>query len=270
MKLRIVTRILLFVLTITLFTTFVFAAAGKQAPSIATRTLDGGTFTNASLRGRITLLQIWATWCPYCRRDQAAVDRLERMYSSEGLQVLAIDTGESETKVRNYLRENPRSCRIALDEDKSTSASFGSHGLPYYVLIDEAGKILGTQNGSGGEESLQELLSRAGLSNGPGRSRRANQEQTAPGKARVIEAPRVEREIPPRPNPKTIFVLATGVRLELAAYKIEAGVLHTTVDGQQRSIPLSTLNMNATTAANRERGIELKLPASRSEVLLSF
>lgn len=270
MKLSPVARLLLCALAIATLSTFVCAANGQQVPSFSARTLDGETFTNRSVRGQVTLLQFWATWCSYCRRDQAAVDRIERMYSGEGLLVLAIDTGESEATVRNYLRSNPRSCRIALDEDKSMSARFGPHGVPYYVLLDEAGNIIGTQNGSGGEESLQSLLRRAGLSTGP-RSRHANQDQTStPGRAMVIETPRAERSMPPRPTPKTVFVLATGERLELATYKIEAGVVHATIDGKQRDIPLNTLNMNATMSANRERGVDLKIPANRSEVFLAF
>ena len=113
-------------------------------------------------------------------------------------------------------------------------------------------------------------MKHAGLSPGSGGSRRTGQEQSVPEKALVIEAAGAEQAMPVRPNPKTIFILANGERLESEHYTIEAGVLRVTVDGQQRTMPLSALNMNATKSANHERGNDLKLPASRGEVLLAF
>jgi hypothetical protein len=156
------------------------------------------------------------------------------------------------------------------DPDKSTSKTYGSHGFPFYVLLDRSGNILDTQNGSGGEASLLALLKHAGLSPGSGGSLRAGQEQSVPDKALVIESPGAEQAAPVRPNPKTMFILANGERLESEHYTIEAGVLHVTVDGQPRTMPLSALNMNATKSVNHERGNDLKIPASRSEVLLAF
>jgi hypothetical protein len=65
-------------------------------------------------------------------------------------------------------------------------------------------------------------------------------------------------------------VLSSGERIDLERYAIESGVLHVTVNGQARDIPLSALDMKATIAENRQRGIELKIPGNRSEVLLAF
>jgi thiol-disulfide isomerase/thioredoxin len=183
------------VLAIATLSTFVCGQNGHPAPPFTARTLDGETLTNASLRGRIVLLQFWATWCPYCRKDQPILDRLERTFAGEGLTVLTFDVGESESTVRSYLRQNPRACRVALDPDKSASKAYGSHGVPFYVLLDRSGNILDTQNGSGGEASLLDLLKHAGLSPGSGGQRRAAQEQSVPEKSLVIEAPGAEQDM---------------------------------------------------------------------------
>jgi thiol-disulfide isomerase/thioredoxin len=267
---KFINRLLLCVLVIAILSTFVCAETGLPAPPFTARTLDGETLTNASLRGHIVLLQFWATWCPYCRQDQPIVDRLERMFAPDGLTVLTFDSGESESTVRSYLRENPRAARVALDPDKRASKAYGSHGVPFYVLLDKSGNILDTQNGSGGEASLLDLLKSAGLSPATSGSRRTAQQQSVPDKPLIIEAQGAEQAMPVTPNPKTIFILANGERLESERYTIGAGVLHATVDGKQRTMPLSALNMNATKSANRQRGIDLKIPASRSEVLLAF
>jgi hypothetical protein len=73
---------------------------------------------------------------------------------------------------------------IVQDGDRSLAKQFGAHGIPYYILLDEAGDIVATQNGSGGEASLRNLLSRAGLR--PGVKHRAGQE-SASSKVLAIE-----------------------------------------------------------------------------------
>lgn len=69
------------------------------------------------------------------------------------------------------------------------------------------------------------------------------------------------------PKVATVFVLSDGQRVETHDYILTAESVRLTTDGLQRSIPMSALDMKATIAANRERGIELKMP-SRHEVFL--
>jgi thiol-disulfide isomerase/thioredoxin len=133
------------------------------APEFTARTIDGERFTNDLLKGKVVLLQFWATWCGYCRRDQAAVDTMVREFSGDGLVVLAVDVGESAGKVRQYLERSPRACKVVLTGDTNLAAVFSPRSFPYYVAIDKDGKIAGVQNGAGGEDALRQLLSKAGL-----------------------------------------------------------------------------------------------------------
>jgi peroxiredoxin len=280
-------RILCAFLALTVFCGWVSADVGARAPQFTARTLDGQTFNNASLRGSVVLLEFWATRCPDCRRNRAAVDNLARRFSGEGLVVLAVDVGEPATKVRNYLQAHPTSSPVVLDQGRKLSARFGRHGVPYYVLIDRDGYIAGTENGEGGEDSLLSLLSLAGLSlrSDTPRSNTARSNAPRPDTQggnplpaasagvtppKVIEMPVSPRSEPSKPSPKTIFVLANGERLESDHYTMEKGVLHVAVDGGQRTITLSELDLKATAALNRERGIDLKIPQNRNEVYVAF
>jgi thiol-disulfide isomerase/thioredoxin len=272
-------------------------------PQFSTQSLDGRRFNDVSLRGHVVLLEFWATWCPHCRDDQAAVNDIAHRFSSEGLEVLAVDVGEPEKTVRKFLMAHPSSCPVALDENKSLAARFGKHGYPYYVAIDRDGYIAGTQEGAAGEDALISMLSLAGLdlhsdtprskmlrsnaspsdaprSDGasPDAPRGAEQGQGAaavPSGPKIIDvpqaspAPRAARTRA-KPAQKTIFVLANGERLESDQYSIEAGILHLTVGGEERAIALNALDLQATKALNRQRGIDLKIPQSRGEVYLSF
>jgi len=67
----------------------------EPAPKFHAKAMDGESFTNDSLRGKVVLFQFWATWCKYCRGDQDAVNEIVRDYADQGLIVLAIDVGES-------------------------------------------------------------------------------------------------------------------------------------------------------------------------------
>ncbi|HZP22786.1 MAG TPA: TlpA disulfide reductase family protein [Terriglobales bacterium] len=116
------------------------AFADTPAPQFTVRSLDGQTFSNASLRGNIVLLEFWTTWCPVCRNDQPAVDNVQAAFGGNGLVVIAVDDGEPEALVRKYLQSSPRSCAVVATGDRSLAARFGVHSYPHYVLLDRGGR----------------------------------------------------------------------------------------------------------------------------------
>ena len=135
----------------------------EPAPRFRARTMDGEAFDNDSLKGKVTLIQFWATWCQYCKRDQDAVDSITNTFSDKGLVVLAVNAGEGKKKVRKYLQDSPRACKIVLMEDTNLAAMFQARSYPLYVAIGRNGNLAGTQNGAGGEDALLGLLRKAGL-----------------------------------------------------------------------------------------------------------
>jgi thiol-disulfide isomerase/thioredoxin len=137
-------------------------SSGSEAPQFAAKSLDGEVFTSESLKGKTVLLQFWATWCGYCRREQPLVDAIATGMAAKGVVVLAINVGESRSKVKQYLAESPRACKVVLEEDTNLTTVFEARGFPLYVAIDAAGKVAGVQRGAGGEEALRSLLAKAG------------------------------------------------------------------------------------------------------------
>ena len=124
--------------------------------------------------------------------------------------------------------------------------------------------------------ALNQAFSRAGNSirEHTSASSRSQTSTTAPVKPKTIvvkrSAPRTANARRTKPNPKTTFVLANGERFYSDQYTIAAGVLQATVNGQQRTIPVSTLDMKTTLAVNRTRGVQLRVPQSSREVFLAF
>jgi hypothetical protein len=199
------------------------------------------------------------------------VDNIQAEFGGSGLVVLAVDDGESEAVVRKYLQANPRSCPVVVSDGHSLAARFGVHSYPHYVVIDRNGNITASKGGGGGEAYLRYLLRSAGL---PAKSE-SLEAGNRPGPAGAgipqwINVPATPSTVTAKATPKTIFVFVNGERFEADHYVLHASFLHVTVEGQDRSIPLSALDIPKTIAVNRDRGINLKIPTSGSEVFLAF
>ena len=147
----------------------VFAAANDKepAPRFFAKTMGGQNFTNESVKGKVVLFEFWTTWCPYCKGEEAFVDRIATEFKDHGLIVLAVNVGESKKTVKKYLELHPRTTPIVLMEDTNLAAMYAATAYPIYVLVDRDGFIVETQRGAGGETRLRRILARAGIGKDP-------------------------------------------------------------------------------------------------------
>ena len=146
------------------------AANTKQkepAPHFNAKATTGETFSNASIKGKVVLLEFWTTWCGFCKAEAPFVERISHQYTDKDLIVLAVNVGESKKTVKKYLEQYPRTCRIVLTEDTNLAAMYAATAYPIYVVIDREGNIVGTQRGAAGEDALRSLLFKAGLGTDP-------------------------------------------------------------------------------------------------------
>ncbi len=143
------------------------AAKASERPEppfhFAAKTIDGEKYSSDSLKGKVVLIEFWATWCQYCKRDEAAVEGVIKDFEPKGLVVLAVDMGEPRRKVKKYLDENPRSSKVVLAEDTTLAAICEAKTYPLYVLLDREGNVAGRLHGAAGEGALRRLLGKAGL-----------------------------------------------------------------------------------------------------------
>jgi thiol-disulfide isomerase/thioredoxin len=141
--------------------------AKEPAPRFNAKSSSGEIFSNASIKGKVVLLEFWTTWCGYCKTEAPFVEKISHEFSDKDLLVLAVNVGESKKVVKKYLEQNPRTCRIVLTEDTNLAAMYAATAYPIYVVIDRQGFIAGTQRGAGGEDALRALLAKAGLGADP-------------------------------------------------------------------------------------------------------
>ena len=135
----------------------------EPAPRFSARSVDGEKFDNASIKGKVTLLEFWTTWCHYCAAEAPVVEKLSQEFKDQGLTVLAVNVGESKKTVKKYLEQHPRTCRVVLTEDTNLAAMYQATVYPIYVVIDREGNVVRTQRGAGGERALRHSLARAGI-----------------------------------------------------------------------------------------------------------
>jgi len=113
---------------------------GSPAPSFKLPDLNGKEVALSQFKGKVVLLDFWATWCGPCRMTMPVMEKLEREFPRE-MVLLAINLQEPKDMVRDYVREQSLSSRVLLDEEGSVGEAYGTGAIPMQVLIDKEGII---------------------------------------------------------------------------------------------------------------------------------
>lgn len=130
---------------------------GRPAPDFQLTDTSGQPFALSSLKGKTVVLDFWATWCPPCREELPALNRLAQSFYYQSVTVLGIDAAEDPDTVRHFLQENPLSYRILLTYDNdSPLKSYGVQSYPFLVIVDRNGVI--TDAGSYPPDKLEATL----------------------------------------------------------------------------------------------------------------
>lgn len=117
-----------------------FLAIGEAPPPIAAERVSGGDAVDlGALRGRVVVVDFWASWCRPCRAIMPTLDHLHAEHHDEGLTVLGV-AREPESRIRRHLERAPVGYTIARDAG-GTLARYGVRAIPTVVLIDRRGLV---------------------------------------------------------------------------------------------------------------------------------
>jgi thiol-disulfide isomerase/thioredoxin len=132
------------------------------APVFSIRKLDGTAVSPAEFRGRVIVLDYWATWCPACRREMPELQKLYRRYQGNSrVSFWAVDVqsgGENPQKARAFMQNAGYTLPIALGSENSSEA-LNPEGFPSLVIIDTAGRVRLIHTGYDRSEEFQSKLS---------------------------------------------------------------------------------------------------------------
>jgi len=149
---------------------FVPSSQPFTAPAISLADTNGHSVELSELRGKLVLVNLWATWCEPCLREMPSLERLQSRLG-ERIAVLAVseDRGGNKTVEPFIAKLGLKSVKIYIDPKSEVGHAFGARGLPTSFLIDREGKVLGRVEGAAEWDSpkilgvLEPLLSGNGV-----------------------------------------------------------------------------------------------------------
>lgn len=134
---------------------------GMPAHEFSLPDLSGRVQSLSQYRGKIVLLNFWATWCKPCTTEMPAMQACYDRLRDDGFVVLAIDELEDEGKVREHIRAHGHTFPVLLDRDNHVANLYGVFGLPVSVFIDETGTVREyVKGGLLTEQKIQEAVHR--------------------------------------------------------------------------------------------------------------
>jgi peroxiredoxin/outer membrane lipoprotein-sorting protein len=135
---------------------------GKRAIDFDLKDTQGNQVRLSDYRGKIVLLDFWATWCPPCRKELPSIEKLNRQFRDSDLVVLGINDEDSGT-VRGFLKKNEYTLTTLMDSKKSVHRMYGARTIPTVIVIDRTGVIKAHYVGARSEQELLAALKTAGL-----------------------------------------------------------------------------------------------------------
>jgi thiol-disulfide isomerase/thioredoxin len=117
------------------------ALVGKPAPDFELELLGGKTFHLAGSKGRVVVLDFWATWCGPCLQAMPQVERVAGEFRDRGVQLVAVNLQETPKEIAAMLERHKLELTVALDKDGVVAEKYGAHAIPQTVVIDRDGNV---------------------------------------------------------------------------------------------------------------------------------
>ena len=118
-----------------------------ESPAFSTKDAAGNPVDSTSFRGKLVVLNFWATWCPPCRLEMPAMERLYQEFRDKGLEIVAVNFMESRDQVQAFAEERKLTYPMLLDGKAEIAEQYGVMRLPETVLIGRKGEVLGKSIG---------------------------------------------------------------------------------------------------------------------------
>ena len=133
------------------------------APSWELTDLDGKTIHSTDFKGKVVVLNFWATWCPPCRAEIPGFIALQKKYATQGLTVIGVSVDQASLKtIKSFTKKNDINYLVVQSDKKIEDAFGGIDALPTTFIIDRSGHIvkqhLGFANESEFEAEIKSLL----------------------------------------------------------------------------------------------------------------
>ncbi len=116
-------------------------AIGTPAPAFRLGSADGRAVELARLRGKVVMINFWASWCGPCRKEMPILEQLNRQYRSKGLALIGVNVEPDSRVALDWLKATPVSFPILFDSDSTVSKLYQVAGMPNTVILDRQGTV---------------------------------------------------------------------------------------------------------------------------------
>jgi thiol-disulfide isomerase/thioredoxin len=122
---------------------------GAPAPGFTATDMNGALHSLDANRGHVTLVQFWASWCPYCRKDIPLLKKLTEQYGGRGLKVVSVSIDEDLEKLKALVKAESIAYPVIIGaESGKLAALYEASGVPAYFLVGRNGTLVGVWRGS--------------------------------------------------------------------------------------------------------------------------
>jgi len=135
----------------------------RQQANFTLTDLQGKSWTLKDLKGKVVLVNFWATWCPPCRKEMPDLEALYNRFKGQGFVILAISEDEETNKVPPFIAERKISYPILLDPGQKVNNLFQVDGIPKSFVYDRDGKLVAQSIDMRTQRQFLEMLAQAGL-----------------------------------------------------------------------------------------------------------
>ena len=155
-----ITRLLLLLTLCAGFASSVWAKADQSpAPDFTLKSQKGDNLKLSELRGKVILINFWASWCGPCRQEMPVLDELYRHYRSLDFTILGVNVEQDSDNAKSLLKDVSVSFPVLFDNENKVSKLYDVKGMPSTVLVDRDGNIryvhMGYQPGTEAEYQAQ-------------------------------------------------------------------------------------------------------------------
>jgi cytochrome c biogenesis protein CcmG/thiol:disulfide interchange protein DsbE len=137
---------------------------GKAAPDFSLTTIDGKDVKLSDMKGKVVMIDFWATWCPPCRKSLPHLQSVatNKEMADKGLVVWAVNAREVKDKVQKYLDDNKLTFTVPMDEGKTMTA-YKVQGIPTTIIVGRDGNIKNVfvGFGEGSEKPMDDAVNAA-------------------------------------------------------------------------------------------------------------
>jgi peroxiredoxin/outer membrane lipoprotein-sorting protein len=128
---------------------------GKPAPDFTLESADGQSVSLSDLKGKVVVLDFWATWCPPCVKSLPHLDQLYQQTAGDRVRVFAVNLKEDDQQVHSFLQSKGLSLPVLMDREGEVAQKFNIHAIPQTIVIGKDGSIRKVFVGAGGDTAEQ-------------------------------------------------------------------------------------------------------------------